>query len=88
MRYSVEFRPAVLKSMKWLTKKELQRIKKKIDDLAENLPDPAATKMKGNNIFHRIHVGDYRIVYEIHGDRIVILVVKVGHCNDIYKRLL
>ena len=88
MRYSIEFRPAVLKSMKRLPKKELLRIKKKIDDLAENLPDPAATKMKGNNTFHKIRAGKYRIVYEIHEDRLVILVVKVGHRKDVYKRLL
>ncbi len=88
MRYSVEFRPAVLKSMKRLPKREQRRIKKKIDDLAENLPDPATTKMKGNNTFHRIRAGDYRIVYEIHEDRLVILVVKVGHRKDVYKRLL
>ncbi|MCJ7683628.1 MAG: type II toxin-antitoxin system RelE/ParE family toxin [Desulfobacteraceae bacterium] len=88
MRYSVEFRPAVLKSMKRLPKRELRRIKKKIDDLAENLPDPATTKMKGNNTFHRVRAGDYRIVYEIHDDRLVILVVKIGHRKDVYKRLL
>ena len=88
MRYSVEFRPAVLKSMKRLPKKELLRIKKKIDDFAENLPDPATTKMKGNNTFHKIRAGDYRIVYEIHEDWLVILVVKVGHRKDVYKRLL
>ena len=74
--------------MKRLSKRELRRIKKKIDALAENLPDPATTKMKGNNTFHRIRVGDYRIVYEIHENRLVILVVKVGHRKDIYKRLL
>ncbi|MBW2265576.1 MAG: type II toxin-antitoxin system RelE/ParE family toxin [Deltaproteobacteria bacterium] len=88
MRYSVEFRPAVLKSMKRLAKKALRRIRKKIDDLAKNLPDPATTKMKGNNTFHKIRAGDYRIVYEIHEDRLVILVVKVGHRKDVYKRLL
>jgi len=77
-----------LKSMKRLPKKELLRIKKKIDDLAENLPDPATTKMKGNNTFHKIRAGNYRIVYEIHEDRLVILVVKVGHRKDVYKRLL
>ena len=77
-----------MKSMKGLPKRELRRIKKKIDDLAENLPDPATTKMKGNNTFHRIRTGDYRIVYEIHEDRLVILVVKVGHRKDVYKRLL
>lgn len=73
--------------MKALPKKELLRIKKKIDDLAENLPDPATTKMKGNNTFHKIRAGNYRIVYEIHEDRLVILVVKVGHRKDVYKRL-
>ena len=77
-----------MKSMKRLPKKELRRIKKKIDALAENLPDPATTKMKGNNTFHRIRAGVYRIVYEIHEDRLVILVVKVGHRKDVYKRLL
>ncbi len=73
--------------MKGLPKKELRRIKKKIDDLAEHLPDPATTKMKGNNTFHKIRAGDYRIIYEIHEDRLVILVVKVGHRKDVYKRL-
>jgi mRNA interferase RelE/StbE len=73
----VEFRPAVLKNMKRFAKKELRQIKKKIDDLAENLPGPATTKMKGINSFHKIRAGVYRIVYAIHEDRLVILVVKV-----------
>ena len=88
MKYSVEFRPAVLKGLKRLPKKELRRIKKKIDGLAENLPDPITTKMKGDNFFHKIRSGDYRIIYEIDDDRLVILVVKIGHRKDLYKRLL
>lgn len=87
MKYSVEFRPAVLKSIKRLPLKDLRRIKKRIDDLAENLSDPAKTKMKGDNSFHKIRAGDYRIIYEIHDDRLVILVVKIGHRKDVYKRL-
>jgi mRNA interferase RelE/StbE len=88
MKYSVEFRPVVLKSLKRLPLKDLRRIKKKIDELAANLPNPAATKMKGNNPFHKMRSGDYRIIYEIHDNRLVILVVKVGHRKDVYKRLL
>ena len=88
MKYSVEFRPAVLKSLKGLPKKNLRRIKKRIDDLAVNLPDPVTTKMKGNNSFHKIRSEDYRIIYEIHDDRLVILVVRIGHRKDVYKRLL
>jgi len=84
----VEFRPAVLRSLKRLPKKDLRQIKKKIDNLAENLPSPSTTKMKGNNSFHKIRAGVYRIIYEIHEDRLVILVVKVGHRKDVYKKLL
>jgi len=87
MKYSVEFRPAVLKSLQRLPKKDLRRIKKKIEDLSGNLPNPATTKMKGDNLFHKIRSGDYRIIYEIHDDRLVILVVKIGHRKDVYKRL-
>ncbi len=87
MILSIEFRPAVLKSVKRFPKRDLVRIKKKIDDLSRNLPDPATTKMKGNNSFHKIRSGDYRIIYEIHDDRLVILVVKIGHRKDVYKNL-
>jgi len=77
-----------LKRLKRLLNKDLRRIKNRIDRLAENLPDPAMTKMKGDNPFHRVRSGDYRIVYQIFEDRLVILVVKVGHRKDIYKKLL
>jgi len=88
MTYTIKFRPAVEKNLRTLPQKELIRIKRKIDALAENLPDQAITKMKGNNKFHKVRVGDYRIIYEIHNDTLVILVVKIGHRKDIYKHLL
>jgi mRNA interferase RelE/StbE len=87
MIYSIGFRPAVLKSLKRFPKKDLVRIKKKIEELGQNLPEPNTTKMKGNNSFHKIRTGDYRIIYEIHDDRVVILIVKIGHRKDIYKGL-
>ena len=87
MAYTIEFRPAVLKSLKKFPKRDLVRIKKKIDELTIDLPDPNITKMKGNNTFHKIRTGDYRIIYEIQNDRLVILVVKIGHRKDVYKKL-
>jgi mRNA interferase RelE/StbE len=87
MAYTIKFRPSVEKNLRTFSQKELIRIKRKIDALAENLPDPAITKMKGNNNFHKIRAGDYCIIYEIHADTLVILVAKVGHRKDIYKHL-
>jgi mRNA interferase RelE/StbE len=87
MKYTIKFRPAVEKNLRTLPQKDLIRIKRKIDALAENLPDKAITKMKGNNNFHKVRVGDYRVIFEIHDATLVILVVKIGHRKDIYKHL-
>lgn len=87
MKYTIKFRPAVEKNLRTLPQKDLIRIKRKIDALAENLPDRAITKMKGNNNFHKVRVGDYRVIFEIHDDTLVILVVKIGHRKDIYKNI-
>ncbi|RKX66438.1 MAG: hypothetical protein DRP42_03115 [Tenericutes bacterium] len=39
--------------------------------------------MRGKNSFHRVRSGNYRIIYEIHSGRLVILIVKVGHRRDV-----
>lgn len=87
MEYAIEFRPSVLKSLVKIPKRDLVRIKKKVEDLGSNLPDPNVTKLKGNNSFHKVRTGDYRIIYEIHNDRLVILVVKIGHRKDVCRNL-
>jgi len=87
MAYTIEFRPSVLKSLEKIPKRDLVRIKKKVDGLSTNLPDPNTTKMEGNNTFHKVRTGYYRIIYEIHNDRLVILVVKIGHRKDVYRNL-
>ncbi len=87
MTYTIEFRPNVLKNIKNFPRRDLVRIKKKIEALGTNLPDPGTTKMKGNNPFHKIRSGNYRIIYQIYNDKLVILVVKIGHRKDVYKNL-
>ena len=88
MKYAIEVRPSVLKSLKNIPKRDLLRIKKKIEELGDNLPDSNTSKMKGSNDFYKIRSGSYRIIYEIHDDRIVILMVKIGHRKDVYVNLL
>jgi mRNA interferase RelE/StbE len=87
MRYDIEFRPAVLKTLKRFPKRDLVRIKKKIEETAENLPNSDLAKMKGNNELHKVRSGNYRIIYTIEEDRLVILIVKIGHRKDVYRNL-
>ena len=87
MTYSIEFRPAALKNLKRFPKRDLVRIRKRIEELGNSLPDSKTTKMRGKNSFHRVRSGNYRIIYEIHSDRLVILIVKVAHRMDVYGNL-
>ncbi|MCD4726205.1 MAG: type II toxin-antitoxin system RelE/ParE family toxin, partial [Pirellulales bacterium] len=53
--------------------------------LAKN-PRPAGAKMlAGPNRFLRVRVGDYRIIYRVEDDRLVVLVVRVGHRREVYR---
>jgi mRNA interferase RelE/StbE len=87
LNYHVKVKRSAVKALKKIPKADQKRIAVKIDSLAEDLPNPDTTKMKGNNPFHRIRVGEYRIIYEIQGDILLILVVKIGHRKDIYRNL-
>ena len=87
MTYKIDVKRSAAKALKSLPKKDRKRIADKIDSLSENLPNPDITKMKGNNPFHKIRVGNYRIIYEIQNDILVILIVKIGHRKDVYKNL-
>lgn len=87
MKYRIEVKRSAAKALKKIAKIDQNRISKAIDNLAENLPNPDITKMKGNNPFHKIRVGDYRIVYEIQDDVLLILIVRIGHRKDVYRRL-
>lgn len=87
MQYLIEFRPSVVKNLKRLPKHDLIRIKNRIESLTENPKGIHASKLKGNNPFYRVRSGKYRIIYQINNDKLVILVVKVGHRKDVYKYL-
>lgn len=87
MKYRIEIKQSAAKTLKKIPKPDLKRIGMAIDNLAENPPDPATTKMRGNNPFHKIRVGNYRIVYDIHDDKLLILIIKIGHRKDIYRNL-
>ena len=87
MKYSIEFKRSAAKVLRKIPNPDRRRIRDKIDSFVDNLPDPAITKMKGDNPFHRVRVGDYRIIYEIHEDILLILVLKIGHRKEVYRTL-
>jgi mRNA interferase RelE/StbE len=67
-----------------LDKKIIPVIKASIADLADN-PLPSGYKKHKSEDAYRIRVGNYRVIYEIEDDKIIVTVVSIGHRKDIYK---
>ena len=63
-------------------KKQRQRVIHCIGQLADN-PRPAGSRKLSGYDRYRLRLGSYRIVYSIDGDELVLLVVKVGHRQDV-----
>jgi len=87
LSYRIAVKRSAAKALKKIPKLDRKRIVEKIDSLAENLPNPDTIKMKGNNPFHKVRTGDFRIIYEVQEQVLVILIVKIGHRKDIYRNL-
>jgi len=61
------------------------RIITSIWHLAENPRPPGVKKLSGREAW-RIRIGSYRVLYEIHDAKLVVLVVEVGDRRDVYRR--
>jgi mRNA interferase RelE/StbE len=83
--YRIELRPAAVRALKKLDPPIRQRIQGAITLLAEDPRPPAARALRGRPGL-RVRVGDYRIIYAVADDVLLIVVVTVGHRRDVYNR--
>jgi mRNA interferase RelE/StbE len=84
MKYTVLIERYAQKQIMKLDKKIIPVIKASIVDLADNPRPYGYKKLKGEDAY-RIRVGNYRVIYEIEDDKIIVTVVSVGHRKNIYK---
>ncbi len=82
--YELMIRPSVRKDVKKIPGPELRKILDRIETLRENPRPPGSVKLSGKE-YYRIRQGDYRIIYEIQDEVLVIIVIKIGHRRDIYR---
>ena len=84
MKYSVEIRRKAQKELAKITQPYRTKIIETIKEL-EKSPYPHNCKKLSGREAWRIRVGDYRIIYEVNGEKLIILIIKVGHRREIYK---
>ena len=85
MTYRIEFVKQAAKQLKALSSEDQQKIKIKIDALT-NVPRPdGVVKLTGEDHLYRVRVGNYRIIYCIQDEQLLVLVLKIGHRRDVYQ---
>ncbi len=85
MTYQVSLAPAAARQIRKFDPLVRRRIQAAIEVLADNPRPPTATRLVGGYGEWRIRTGDYRIIYEIEDDRLLVLVLAVGHRREIYQ---
>ena len=85
-RYSVVVKPSAIKEIEAVgQKKDRQRIVTRIQALGENPRPQGCEKLSGRIDRYRVREGNYRIVYAIHDDILLVDIVKVDHRKDVYR---
>ncbi len=83
--YSIELRPAAVRSLRTLDPQVRGRIQGAIALLAHDPRPPGARALQGRAGL-RVRVGDYRILYTVDDDVLVVVAVRLGHRRDVYDR--
>ena len=83
--YRVSLAPSAARQLRKFDPQVRRRIQAALELLALEPRPPAATRLVGGSGEWRVRTGDYRIVYEIHDDELLVLVLRIAHRRDIYK---
>jgi mRNA interferase RelE/StbE len=83
--WRIEFRPSARAELLKLDRPVQERVLRSLHRLAADPRDAASVKaMKGRDEY-RLRVGDWRVVYTLHDDVLMVLVVRIAHRREVYR---
>jgi mRNA interferase RelE/StbE len=85
VRYTIDISPRARRLIRRLPRDVQTRAGHAIDGLEQDPRPPGVVKMSGYDRRYRVRIGDYRVVYDIFDDRLVILIIEVVHRRDAYR---
>ena len=85
--FRLEYKSSVKKELRKLSKTDRIAVIHKIQLLAKQPHPEGSAKLKGSQNLYRIRHGDYRVIYQIHGSVLTIIIIRIGHRRDVYKKL-
>ena len=85
MSYQIELRPAAVRALRRIDHQDRDRIRGAIALLGEDPRPPGAKSLQGRPGL-RVRVGNYRVIYTVDDNVLVVAVITVGHRRDVYGR--
>ncbi|WP_098731282.1 type II toxin-antitoxin system RelE family toxin [Brevibacterium epidermidis] len=85
MSYSISYVPSAAKALRKLDRPTARRLAASIRALSEEPRPPGCLQLKGGSGELRIRVGDYRVIYEVIDDELIVLVLHLGHRREVYR---
>ena len=87
MAYTIEVAPAARRQLRKLDPALQRRVARRIERLAEEpRPDGVIKLTDVSPPLYRVREGDWRVLYAIRDDKLVILVVRIAHRSQVYGR--
>jgi mRNA interferase RelE/StbE len=86
MTYEIIITKSIQKQLDNLPHNIQERVYEKIAQLAEEPRPDGVVKLKGYDNEYRIRIGDYRLVYEIQDEQLIVLLLQCKHRRDVYKK--
>lgn len=83
--YDVVYTSAAARQLRKLDHVARDRVVRTIEILRTTPRPPQAKKLAGRSEQWRVRTGNYRIIYRIADQQLVIVVVAVGHRRDVYR---
>ncbi len=85
--YKIRWKSSARKELKKLPKDVILKVIDAVEDLVKNPYPTGCRKIIGAEITYRIRVGNYRILYSVEKNNLIILIIRVSHRRDVYKNL-
>jgi len=83
--YKILIKPSAVKELEAIPEKDRSRIVYRIQGLAEN-PRPRGCEKLSDQDKYRLRQGNYRILYQVYDDEVIVVVVRVGKRGEVYKK--
>jgi mRNA interferase RelE/StbE len=85
--FRIEVSATAEKQIRKLPREHQVRVLQAIRALAREPKPPGSRRIRGYEDVYRIRVGTYRVLYRVEAQRLVIIILKIGHRRDIYRSL-